>query len=535
MSWRLTFGVLAAGYGAHGADVVAVSRSGNSFEFRLDDGYAEILWMNPSTVRVRQAWRDQAPYRPSPRVQHIAISMLDGEHSVRLRSRDLVVVVSKQPFALRFESADGDVIAEHAATRLLSARQLEYHFLLQPEERLYGLGYESPDLNRRGTTVDTSRPLLISSEGYGLYFPGSRNFRFDLGASQASGMQILASGAARGDYVFYYGGAPAQILEQHFEWFGEPIETSRALTKLLPPIEKPAFAPLLEGTWAEILRQTFQAGFSGIPVTAIDVSLVRGIRTRYGADLLAAVMPVILAPEGARLSPEAEALRGSFESHRLTYLMEARERGLPCIHSMAYQFPFDAEASAIGDQFFFGDELLVAPLLGSANRRQVYLPQGIWTDWKTNQVYRGRQTMAIQVDETALPMYARNGSIVPVNRADHIELHYFPKLGGEYFLWEPEIDQITQVHAGPAGDFLRLQIEERQGRAYEWVVHNVARPTGVASGARALREGDPGRTLAAFQWRYDATQKNLHIRLETRKDDDLIVSVAFRSAVWALQ
>lgn len=525
---------LLCGY-ADASEVVAVTRLGNAVEFRLDDGFAEVLWMNGSTVRVRQAWQDQAPHRPAPQVERIEMSLLDGDGFVRLRSRDLVIHVAKRPFALRFESVEGELIAEQTTARLVPTQEVDYRFRLQPEERLFGLGHQSSRLNRRGAKVVTTRPLLISSEGYGLFLPGSRTYAFDLGAKIQSELQVVASHSTRGDYVFYYGGSPTQILEQQAEWFGETIEPVRAHSGVLSPIEKPSYALTVEGTWPLVLRQIFQAGFSGIPVAAINPRLIRGFQTPYGHDLLAAIMPIVLLDERENLSEEAIVLRRSFESHRLTYLMEARDRGLPCIHSMAHQFPFDEEASRIEDQLFFGDEILVAPLLGRSNRRQVYLPQGVWTDWHTNQRHRGRQTISIGGASPSLPMFARNGSIVPVDRSGYLELHYFPKLGGEYFLWEPEIDQITQIHAGPAGDFLRLEIEEKVGRSYEWVLHHIARPSEVRLADAAFAEQQEGHLPEPRRWRYDESRNNLHIRLDARSGDDVILNVAFQSSDWALQ
>jgi hypothetical protein len=502
--------------------------------FRLDDGYAEILWMNASTVRVRQAWRDQAPHRRA-QAERVDWSVFEDDNSVRLRSRDLVAIVSKEPFGVRFEEADGEPLADQELALAGEPDRVVYEFLLREDERLFGLGPASSRLNRRGTVVTTARPLLISSRGYGLYFPGNRDYRFDLGAANPSQLRITAERSLRADYVLYFGGSPSQVLEHHAEWFGEAIEPARAHAGLLAPIEKPTYAFPIEGSLADALRQVFQSGFSGIPIAALNPSLVKGLETAFGGDLVLATIPILLAASEDAISPDAIALRRSFESHRLTYLMEARDRGLPPIHSMAHQFSFDEATADLEDQFFFGDEILVAPFLTSEKRRQVYLPQGLWTDWRTNKIERGRRTIDIAVERPMLPMWVRNGSIVPVDRPGRIELHYFPKLGAEYFLWEPEIDRITQMHAGPAGDLLRLQIEERVGRAYEWVVHNVACPIEVALGRERFLEREAGADLPHSQWRYDEVRRNLHIRVDARAGDDLILNVAFPAGKWALQ
>ena len=66
------------------------------------------------------------------------------------------------------------------------------------------------------------------------------------------------------------------------------------------------------------------------------------------------------------------------------------------------------------------------------------LPRGFWTDLGTNIEYRGNQIIEADAPPGRVPMFARNGSLFPLAAAGKMELHYFPSLGGEFFLWEPE-------------------------------------------------------------------------------------------------
>lgn len=519
---------LAAGL-SWASDLQSFSRAANAVQLHFDDGFGEILWLNSSAVRIRQTWRDQRPASVDQPLDRVVFSVLDEPDQMTMRSRELVVRVSKRPFAVSFEELDGSVILDQLPFTS-TTDGIRYRFREHGEGRLHGLGGLDGPLDRRGTAVQTDNPLLMSSEGFGLFFRGSPRFQFDLAAATPEEIVVDAIKATRADYAIYRGGAPSEILGQHADHFGVPIEASRSHISVLTPLEKPAYAPLIEGTWQQILHGIYQSGFAGIPVVAVNPALVQGIRTA-GGDLLAALMPILLAPEGFELSAPAMELRQQFLPHRLTYLMEARDRGLPMIHAMPYQFPADPQAASIEDQFFFGDEILVAPFLNEKSQRSVYLPQGIWTDWWTNKMIRGRTSIAISTTKPNLPMWVRNGSIVPVERAGLIEFHYFPKLGAEYFLWEPEIDEITQAHAAPAAGELRLEIEERVGRRYEWVVHNVDRPLRVAHGDLDLRMSN-AIDLPPGSWRYDEIRRNLHVRVETKAGDDLILIARFRTETW---
>ena len=96
----------------------------------------------------------------------------------------------------------------------------------------------------------------------------------------------------------------------------------------------------------------------------------------------------------------------------------------------------------------------------------------------------GRRT--ITVTTAALPVFARNGTIVPLDPPAGMALHYFPKLGAEFFLLEE--DGWTQVHAAPAADVMRLEIESKKAREYQWVVHHVERPVKVGFEGAVFRE-----------------------------------------------
>jgi len=116
-----------------------------------------------------------------------------------------------------------------------------------------------------------------------------------------------------------------------------------------------------------------------------------------------------------------------------------------------------------------------------------------------------------------MPVFSRNGAILPLG-SDPIKLHYFPRLGGEFFLFESDMGEYSQVHAGPAGDFMRLEIESKKDRDYEWIVHHVERPRKVVAA---------GVELPAGGWFYDAKDKNLHVRIKGRADGDEIVNISF--------
>ena len=171
-----------------------------------------------------------------------------------------------------------------------------------------------------------------------------------------------------------------------------------------------------------------------------------------------------------------------------------------------------------------GDELLVAPIVTPGLRRRVYLPMGVWTDLRTNQVHQGRQIVEVESEE--LPLFSRNGALFPLGQ-DPMELHYLPKLGGEFFIFESDLGVYSQVHAGPAGDRMRLQIESQKDREYEWIVHHLDRPRQVIAGETEYPESLGHDTLRAGQWFHDKVKRNLHVRVHVATSQDVIVNLVF--------
>jgi alpha-glucosidase (family GH31 glycosyl hydrolase) len=207
------------------------------------------------------------------------------------------------------------------------------------------------------------------------------------------------------------------------------------------------------------------------------------------------------------------------------YDIEVRDHGHPTWHPLPFQFPDDPECARHADEFMLGDEMLIAPIYQPGGKRAAYLPQGIWTNLETNQVSQGRQTIAVET--AVLPVFARNGAIVPLDSAGGMALHYFPSLGGEFFLIESETGEYTQIHAAPAADAMRLEIESKKDRAYQWVVHHVEQPKAVGFEGRTYQPAPSPLGLPDGAWYYDAAQKNLQVRVKVKAGEDRIINITW--------
>ncbi len=88
--------------------------------------------------------------------------------------------------------------------------------------------------------------------------------------------------------------------------------------------------------------------------------------------------------------------------------------GEPLIKPLYYQFPADTKASNIGDEFMWGDALLIAPVLEKGQKfRTIYLPKGEWYDMQKNTIFKGDTTISYQLSLKYIPVFVKAGSFIP--------------------------------------------------------------------------------------------------------------------------
>ena len=99
-----------------------------------------------------------------------------------------------------------------------------------------------------------------------------------------------------------------------------------------------------------------------------------------------------------------------------SYAWEASQRGLPLVRALLLEFPDDpGSVSAPGDEYLFGKELLVAPVLNEGlTNRAVYFPPGKWFDWDNGYDYEGGRTWVVSAPQNRIPVAVRAGAIIPM-------------------------------------------------------------------------------------------------------------------------
>ncbi len=125
------------------------------------------------------------------------------------------------------------------------------------------------------------------------------------------------------------------------------------------------------------------------------------------------------------------------------------ETGLPVVRGMFLDEPRNDDAYRY-DQFYFGPDILVAPVMNPDDQREVYLPDGQWWEFESRERHEGGGTINRRFALDEMPVYVAAGSVIP-RRDPAGELH------------APHIDPlILDVYGGASGEG---QLREDDGRS----------------------------------------------------------------------
>jgi alpha-glucosidase/alpha-D-xyloside xylohydrolase len=95
---------------------------------------------------------------------------------------------------------------------------------------------------------------------------------------------------------------------------------------------------------------------------------------------------------------------------------EAHDTGMPIMRALWLHYPDDAKAVSQGDEYLWGRDILVAPVVekGTTHRR-LYLPRERWYDYWSRTPVMGGQEITRYVNLSTMPLYVRAGAILPLD------------------------------------------------------------------------------------------------------------------------
>lgn len=162
------------------------------------------------------------------------------------------------------------------------------------------------------------------------------------------------------------------------------------------------------------------------------------------------------------IAEEFLRLRHKMIPYLYSAMLDTNDKGRALIEPMYYEYPNDENAYNCPEQYMFGTELLVAPVVekGDENgmsRTRVWLPKGTWTDIFTNASYDGGRWVDMVRFMDSIPVLAKDGAFFPLDGRKHTNSTELPDLlkvmcfngNGEYTLRE---DNASTTFTSTASD-----------------------------------------------------------------------------------
>ena len=163
---------------------------------------------------------------------------------------------------------------------------------------------------------------------------------------------------------------------------------------------------------------------------------------------------------------------------------ECTVTGLPVMRALWLHYPSDPNAVACPDQYLWGRNILVAPVVEKgATSRKVYLPQGTWYDFWTREKVEGGREFTRPVDLETMPLYVRAGTILPLGPVKQhtgetvdqpLSISIYPGADASFLLYEDD------------GRSFGYRRGEWMGGELHWVDSRRVLTLRLASGSRML-------------------------------------------------
>lgn len=141
-------------------------------------------------------------------------------------------------------------------------------------------------------------------------------------------------------------------------------------------------------------------------------------------------------------------LRYTLLPYNYTLAWQNATKGYPLMRPLYYSFPDDTAAVNVNDQYLWGDNMLIAPVIAPGQRiRSVYLPVGGWYDYFSGEYYPGGKREDIPVSPDRIPVFVRSGAFIPETRpvrstdfyhSDNFTVRYYPSGKSEFVQYEDD-------------------------------------------------------------------------------------------------
>jgi alpha-D-xyloside xylohydrolase len=106
-------------------------------------------------------------------------------------------------------------------------------------------------------------------------------------------------------------------------------------------------------------------------------------------------------------------LHMSLFPYRYAAAQEAAQTGMPPMRALVLNYQDDPQARATKDEYLFGPDFLVAPVIDAGTQRAVYLPPGDWVNYWSGSPAAGGKVVVADAPVDVIPVWVRAGAVIP--------------------------------------------------------------------------------------------------------------------------
>ena len=271
---------------------------------------------------------------------------------------------------------------------------------------------------------------------------GADGFKNDDAEGSFQGDVRFADGSSpelmRNRYAVLYNNAMEELIQKDLK--GNGVLFARSVTEGANGIgflwggdNESNFSP--ENGLPSVILAGMNAGMSGMPLWTADLGgYLKTLMTPYPTvearwTEFAALSPTMEILSEANTQPWSWDKPGSTQAldiyrkyatlhmslfpYRYAAAQESAKTGMPLIRALALVYQDDARARVSRDEYLFGPDLLVAPVIDENTRRPVYLPGGEWIDYWSGAQVSGGKTILVEAPLDVLPLFVRSGAVLP--------------------------------------------------------------------------------------------------------------------------
>lgn len=132
-------------------------------------------------------------------------------------------------------------------------------------------------------------------------------------------------------------------------------------------------------------------------------------------------------------------------------------KGTPMLRSLNLMAQNDPESYFREEEFSLGDSILVTPVSEEgAKSRRVYLPEGVWYNYWTNETLEGQKEIEVDTPLNQIPIFVRAGAVIPFQpKMQYTDEFEFDELTLHIYMGESEYTSTIYEDAGDGLDYLK--------------------------------------------------------------------------------